>query len=152
MTKASRLLTIILWIILAVSAVLIVSLMVNISDNNADSTMGGWINTNLVWTYILMIIGAGIALLAGLYQMVTNISSAKKSLISLAAIAVVAVVAYSLASNEIPQFFGVEKFVADGTLTPNIAKIVDTGLIATYLLFGGAILAIVWSSISQVFK
>ncbi|MFZ5431381.1 MAG: hypothetical protein ACOZDD_14225 [Bacteroidota bacterium] len=152
MTKASRLLTIILWIILAVSAVLIVSLMVNISDNNADPTMGGWINTNLVWTYILMVIGAGIALLAGLFQMVTNLSSAKKSLVSLVAIAVVAVVAYSLASNEIPQFFGVEKFVADGTLTPNIVKMVDTGLIATYFLFGGAVLAIVWSSISQVFK
>jgi uncharacterized membrane protein len=152
MTKASRLLTIILWIILAVSAVLIVSLMVNISDNNADPVMGGWINSNLVWTYILMAVGAGIALLAGLFQMVTDMSSAKKSLLSLAAVAVVAIAAYSLASNEIPQFFGVEKFIADGSLTPNIAKMVDTGLIATYLLFGGAILSIVWSSVAQIWK
>lgn len=152
MTKTSRLLTIILWVILAVSAVLIVSMMVNISDNNADPVMGRWINTSLVWTYILMFLGAGIALLAGLLQMVTNLSSARKSLISLGAVAVVAVVAYSLASNEIPQFFGVEKFVADGTLTPNVVKLVDAGLLATYFLFGGAILSIVWSSIAQIFR
>jgi hypothetical protein len=29
---------------------------------------------------------------------------------------------------------------------------VDTGLIATYLLFGLAIVSILWSSISQIFK
>lgn len=152
MTKTSRLLTIILWVILAVSAVLIVSLMANISDNNADPKMGSWINTNIAWTYVLMVVGAGIALLAGLYHMITDLSSAKKSFISLGAIAIVAVVSYSLASNEIPQFFGVEKFVAEGILTPNVAKLVDTGLIATYFLFGAAVLSIVWSSVSQIFK
>jgi DMSO reductase anchor subunit len=95
MTKISRLLTIILWVILAVSAVLIVSMMVNISDNSADPVMGGWINTNLLWAYILLVIGAGIALLSGVLQMASDLSSAKKGLLSLAAVAVVAVVAYS---------------------------------------------------------
>jgi hypothetical protein len=57
-----------------------------------------------------------------------------------------------LASDVMPQFIGVDRFIADGTLTPNIAKMVDTGLIATYLLFGLAIVSILWSSISQIFK
>lgn len=152
MTKLSRLLTILMWVILAVSAVLIVSMMVNISENKADPVMGGWINTNLVWSYILLALGAGIALLSGIFQMVSDISAAKKGLISLAAVAVLAVVAYSLASDVMPQFIGVDRFIADGTLTPNIAKMVDTGLIATYLLFGLAIVSILWSSISQIFK
>jgi hypothetical protein len=152
MTKLSRLLTILMWVILAVSAVLIVSMMVNISENKADPVMGGWINTNLVWSYILLAAGAGIALLSGIFQMVTDIGAAKKGLISLGAVAVVAVVAYSLATDAIPQFIGVDKFIADGTLTPSIAKMVDAGLIATYLLFGIAIISIVWSSVSQIFK
>jgi len=152
MTKLSRLLTILMWVILAVSAVLIVSMMVNISENKADPVMGGWINTNLVWSYILLAVGAGIALLSGIFQMVSDIGAAKKGLISLVAVAVLAVVAYSLASDVMPQFIGVDRFIADGTLTPNIAKLVDTGLIATYLLFGLAIVSIVWSSISQIFK
>jgi hypothetical protein len=152
MTKLSRLLTILMWVILAVSAVLIVSMMVNISENKADPVMGGWINTNLIWSYILLAAGAGIALLAGILQMVSDLGAAKKGLISLGAIALVAVVAYSLATDAIPQFIGVDKFIADGTLTPSIAKMVDAGLIATYLLFGIAILSIVWSSVSQIFK
>lgn len=152
MAKTSRLLTILMWVILAVSAVLIVSLVVNISDNKADPVMGGWINTNIVWAYVLLAAGAGIAVLSGFLHMVSDIGAAKKGLISLGAVAVVAVVAYALASDAIPQFIGVDKFIANGSLTPSIAKMVDAGLIATYLLFGVAILSIVWSSVSQIFK
>lgn len=152
MAKTSRLLTIVLWVVLAVSAVLIVSLMVNISDNNADPVMGGWINTNIAWSNVLLAVGAGIAILSGIIQMATDLRAAKKGLISLGAIVVVAIIAYSLASDTIPQFIGVDKFIAEGTLTPNIAKMVDTGLIATYFLFGIAVLSIAWSSVSQIFK
>ncbi len=152
MTKLSRLLTILMWVIIAVSAVLVVSMMVNISENKADPVMGGWINTNLVWAYILLAAGTGIALLAGIFHMISDIGAAKKGLISLAAVAVLAIASYSLASDAMPQFIGVDRFIAEGTLTPNIAKLVDTGLIATYLLFGLAILSIVWSSVSQIFK
>src|SRR6056297_1419799 len=98
MAKVGKFVTILLWVLLIVSAVLIVSMMVNISENEADPTMGGWINSNLVWTYILMAIGAGIALLAGIYHMVTDISAAKKGLISLVFLGVVVGVAYVLAS------------------------------------------------------
>lgn len=152
MTKYSKILTIILWVILGISAVLIASLMVNISDNNADPVMGGWINSNIVWAYILMVAGAAIALLAGVLQMASDFSSAKKGLLSLAGFAIVAVIAYLLASDAIPQFFGVEKFIASGTLNAQVAKMIDTGLIVTYLLLGIAVLSIVWSSVSQIFK
>ena len=152
MTKYSKILTIILWVILGISAVLIASLMANISDNSADPVMGGWINSNIVWAYILMVAGAAIALLAGVFQMASDFGSAKKGLLSLAGFAIVAVIAYLLASDAIPQFYGVEKFIASGTLNAQVAKMIDTGLIVTYLLLGIAILSIVWSSVSQIFK
>ena len=60
MSKTGKITTIFLWALLVVSAILIISLMVNISDNDADPTMGSWINSNLVWGYILVAIGAGI--------------------------------------------------------------------------------------------
>jgi hypothetical protein len=63
MEKVGKIVTIILWALLIVSAVLVVSLMVNISENEADPTMGGWINTNLLWAYMLIAIGAGVAIL-----------------------------------------------------------------------------------------
>lgn len=152
MEKVGKIVTILLWILLLVSAVLIVSMMVNISENEADPTMGSWINTNLVWSYVLLAIGAGIALLAGLFHMATDIKAAKKGLISLVFLVVVAVVAYLLASDAIPQFPGVQKFINDGTLTTQVAKMVDAGLYATYILLALAVLSIVFSSVTRLFK
>src|SRR5690606_10237219 len=97
MEKVGKIVTILLWVLLIVSAVLIVSMMVNISENEADPTMGSWINSNLVWSYILLAIGAGIAVLAGLFHMATDIKAAKKGLISLVFLVAVAVVSYLLA-------------------------------------------------------
>ena len=152
MNKVGKIVTILLWVLIIVSAVLIVSLMVNISENEADPTMGSWINSNLIWAYILMVICAGIAILAGLFHMITDIHAAKKGLISLVFLGAVFVVAYLLSSETIPQFVGVQKFINDGTLTPQVAKLVDTGLYAMYILLGLAILAILYSSVNRIFK
>ena len=152
MSKASRLLTIILWVILAISAVLVVSLMANISDNPADANMGGWINNNIAWSYILLIVATGSAILFSLFHMLSDLKAAKKGLLSLLVFAIVAILSYTLASDTIPQFIGVDKFIADGSLTPVVAKFVDTGLIATYILLGLSVVAIIWSSVSQVFR
>ncbi|WP_372949121.1 hypothetical protein [Mariniphaga sp.] len=152
MEKVGKIVTITLWGLLIVSAVLIVSMMVNISENEADPTMGSWINSNLVWSYVLLGIGAGIAVLAGLFHMATDLNAAKKGLISLVFLAVVAVASYLLASDTIPQFAGVQKFINDGTLTTQVAKMVDTGLYATYILLALAILSILFSSVTRLFK
>jgi len=152
MVKLGRIVTIFLWVLVIISAILIVSLMANISENKADPVMGGWINSNLLWAYILLIFGVGVIILAGLYHMITDINAAKKGLISLVFLGAVALVAYLLASDEIPQFVGVQKYIDNGTLTPQVAKLVDTGLYATYILLGLAILSIVFSSISRIFK
>lgn len=152
MEKVGKIVTILLWVLLIVSAVLIVSMMANISENEADPTMGSWINSNLVWSYVLLAIGAGIAVLAGLFHMATDIKAAKKGLISLVFLAAVAVVSYLLASDAIPQFAGVQRFINDGTLTPQVAKMVDAGLYATYILVALAILSILFSSVTRLFK
>ncbi len=152
MEKLGKIVTIVLWVLLIVSAVLVVSLMVNISDNEADATMGGWINSNLIWAYILMAVGAGIAVLSGLFHMATDMQAAKKGLISLVFVVAVALVSYLLASDALPQFAGVQKFINDGTLTPQVSKLVETGLFATYILLGIAILSIAASSVTRLFK
>ena len=99
--------TIVLWALLVVSAVLVISLMVNISENTADPTMSGWIDTNLVWSYILIVIGAGIALVFSLMHTFTDAAAAKQGLISLVFMVVVIGLAYVLASDALPTFIGV---------------------------------------------
>ncbi|MGQ7868409.1 hypothetical protein [Sunxiuqinia sp. sy24] len=150
--KLDKILSIVLWVLLAVSAVLIVSMMTNISENEADPTMGAWINSNLTWSYILLGAGALIAVVFALFNTFTDKSAAKKGAVALVFAAAVVIVSYVLASDAIPQFYGVEKFVADGTLTDSVSKMVGTGLYATYVLFILVMLAIAGSSLNKVFK
>ncbi|MEN8116748.1 MAG: hypothetical protein ABFS16_07190 [Bacteroidota bacterium] len=153
MSKTGKIVTIILWVLLIVSAILIVSLVVNINEEvDTDPAMNSWVNSNLIWAYILIAVGAGVAILAGLYHTVTDKKAAKGGIISLAFMAAVALISYLLASNEIPQFIGVDKFINDGTLNESVAKMVDTGLYATYILLALAILSIVLAPVTRLFK
>ena len=152
MGKTAKIVTIVLWALIIVSTILLVSLFVNISDVDTDPTMGRWINSNLVWSYILVAVGAGVAILSGLFHMFTDKKAAKSGLISLGFMAAVVFVAYLLASPEIPQFVGVDKFLADGTLNEKVAKLTDTGLYATYILLGLAVLSVASSAVMRLFR
>jgi Ni/Fe-hydrogenase subunit HybB-like protein len=153
MDKIGKIVTIVLWALLIVSAILIVSLVVNINPEvDTDPAMLSWVNSNLIWAYILAAIGAGVAVISSLLHMFTDKKSAKNGIISIVFLGAVAVVAYLLASPEIPQFVGVDKFIADGTLNENVAKMVDTGLYATYILLALAILSIASSSVFRLFR
>jgi len=143
MEKIGKRISIILWALIIVSAVLIISLVANVNDvNDSDPAMLSWINANIIWVYVLLIIGAGCAILFGLFNTLTNKQAAKSSLISLVFMGAVGVIAYVLASPEIPQFIGIDKFIAEG-LTGNTVKLVDTGLHATYILLAIAVISIV---------
>jgi hypothetical protein len=153
MGKISKIVTIVLWALLIVSAVLIISLIVNINEEvDTDPTMLSWVNSNLVWAYILVAFGAGVAVIAGLFHTVTDKKATKAGIISLVFMGVVALVAYLMASPEIPQFIGVDKFINDGTLNERVSKLVDTGLYATYILLALAILSIAMSSVMRLFR
>lgn len=140
-----------MWVLLAVSAFLVVSLMLNIGEDD-DPIMAKWINTNLSWTYILLVIASAIAILGALYHTFSSKEAAKKGLISLGFAVVVLGLSYSMASDAMPSFYGVEKFINDGTLTNTVVKWIDTTLIAVYLLLGLLIVATIWSSVSRLFK
>jgi hypothetical protein len=153
MGKISKIVTIILWALLIVSAILIISLVVNINTEiETDPAMLRWINTNLIWAYILVAIGAGVAVIASLLHMFTDKKAAKNGLISILFLGAVAVIAYLIASPEIPQFIGVDKFIADGTLNESVAKMVDTGLYATYILLALAVLSVASSAVFRLFR
>ena len=152
MEKISKIITIILWALIAVSAILTVSLMANInSSNESDPAMLSWININLIWVYILGIIGASLAVIFGLFHSFSNAQSAKKGMISLAFLGGVLLVAYISASPAMPNFLGVDKFIADG-LNESTMKLVDTGLIALYIMLGISLLTFIIGPIIRVVR
>jgi len=150
--KFAKITTIMLWVILGISIFLVISLLSNLNENKLDAGMNTWINANLYWSYVLF--GASIfaALALEFINTVSDKQATKSALISLGFLGVIIAISYLFSDSEIPKFYGVDKFVTDGTLTPTVSLWIGTGLIATYILSGLALIGIVWTSISRVFK
>ncbi|MEL7585389.1 MAG: hypothetical protein AAGU19_01660 [Prolixibacteraceae bacterium] len=150
--NTEKILKIVLAVLMAISAILMISLIANISDNDADSAMNAWLNTNLTWVYILIFVTIAIVVLFSLMQTFSNKEAAKKGLITIGCAVVIFLLAYMLSSNELPKFFGVERFVEDGTLTIAVSKWIDTLLIVTYILLGATLAATVFWSLTRMVK
>lgn len=147
-----RLPFLVLLVISAISVILIGTLVANISSDTLDATMNNWININLGWAYVLLFLAVAILIVFSVYQMAADFKSSKQGLIGVAFVFILFGIAYLFGSNEYPTFFGVEKFIENGTITPSIVRIIDTALYATYLMFGIAIVALIYSSVSRYFK
>lgn len=152
MNRTGKYVTIFLWVLILITAFLSISFIANISDNKNDPTMNSWLSSNLVWAYILLALSVVILIVFAIYEMVTDFSVAKKGAIALGLVGGVVLISYLLASDKMPTFLGVNKFIDDGTLTSSVMKWIDTGLIATYLVLGTSIVSIIYASVSRFFK
>lgn len=152
MGKTGKYITIFMWVIIIITAILAASFVANISDNKADPAMNSWLSNNLIWAYILLILSLVLLIGFALYHMITDPKGAKKGLLSVLFMAVVLLIAYFLASDKLPTFLGAQKFIDDGTITPSIMKWIDTGLIATYIVLGISLLSLVYASVSKLIK
>ena len=152
MEKINKYINIFLWIMMGITAVLAISFIVNISNNTDDPEMNRWLDTNLIWNYILLALSLVLLVGFGIKEMLVSFKESKKGMFSLLIIAVIVLISYLLASDEIPKFLGSDKFVEQGILTPFVSKMVDTGLYTTYAFFVLSIIAFIYSSVSRFFR
>jgi len=152
MEKTAKYILIFTWIVVGISAILAISFGTNISSNEQDPTMLGWLSKNLIWTYILLVLSIVLLVGFGIIQLVSNFKESKKGLLAVVAMGVIVLIAYLFSSDAIPVFLGAEKFVEQGILTPSVSKWVDTGLYTTYVFFAMSLIAIVYSSVKGVLK
>lgn len=150
--KFTKITTILLWVILGISLFLIISLLANLDANTTDPGMSTWINANLWWSYVLLGICCVAAIVLEFVNTISDKKATKNALIGIGSLGAVILISYLLSDNEIPRFYGVDKFVEDGTLTPSVSQWIGTGLIATYILSAISIIGIVYSSVSNLFK
>ena len=150
-SKLTRIINIILWILLGVSIVLVVLFYFG-------GTVAGTEGTNMYepkiteafldWAYIMVISTIVIALGFSIVNLVTHPKALKQSVFIILGIGILIVVSYYLASDQIlsmPGYDGNENI-------PKTLKNVGTGLVLTYILFGIAILTIVYSEVAKYFK
>lgn len=150
--KFAKITTIMLWVILAISLFLIISLLSNLDANASDAGMSSWISANLSWSYVLLFVAFIAAIVLEFVNTISDKKATKSALIALGFIGGVMLISYIFADSEMPKFFGAQKFIDDGTVTPSSLKWIGTGLIATYILSAISIAAIIWSSVSRIFK
>jgi hypothetical protein len=143
----------VLWGLSAISVVLFVILFTSIeNETNPGARAERFISLNINWAVFLTVIASVIALGFAIAQTIVDKKKTISSLAVLAGFALIIIISYVSSSNQIPQFFGVEKFVADGTLTPSISRWIGTGLVTTYILFAAALLSILVFSAANLFK
>jgi hypothetical protein len=112
-------------------------------DNVTEGVLDGYFYV----TYVAFGMSLLFALLFPVIQMATNPKGAIKTLIMIVIAVVLWFVAKGMASNQFsPETLERMKITAETSVT------VGAGLIFTYFVFGAAILAIVYASISNLFK
>ena len=153
MEKIRKFTTITLWVLMAISAILFVIMVLSIdSETNPGANAVQWITINMNWAIVLFVVSAVLTLGFSLVQMFSDKKKAVGALAILAGFAVIVLISYLVADKSIPQFFGVEKYVAKGELTETISHWIGTGLYVTYILFAGAALSIVGFGAASMFK
>ncbi len=104
------------------------------------------VNPVMILAYVSLILCAVLALVFGIGGLFSNPKAAKNALIGIVGIAVVMGLSYALGSSEVTQKM-TKLGVSGGT-----GKMVDMGLIAFYILFVGAWIAVIFSSFAKAIK
>ncbi len=123
---------------------------------SAREVLSGWeflvwnrVDIALVWAYLLILITALTAIVFPLISILSNKRGLIRLAIVLAGAAVLVLISYLLSSGTPLDIIG---YTGTANSDPSTLKMVDTGLYATYILFGMAISAILYAIISKAFK
>ncbi|MBN1133168.1 MAG: hypothetical protein JXA39_08865 [Bacteroidales bacterium] len=129
---------------------------VDTSDINLRDNMSLWeymvynrTDIALIWAYILFIITALAAIIFPLIGVFSSGKAIIRLLGLLAAAAVLILVSYFMSSPEPIDIIG---YAGESNRNPATLRMIDTTLFVTYMLFGLAVLSILYSMISRVFK
>lgn len=148
MTKLSKILSIVLYAILAITLVFAGLFYFGGDVVGATYYTPVYTETFINWGIALVIGTAVITLLFEIVRLIFNPKNAVRSLVSIAIIALVIFIAYSMSDATILNLPGYE----GSDNVPSMLILSDTFLYTMYFLFGGAFLAIIYSEVSRLFR
>lgn len=100
-------------------------------------------NYGIIICYILFAVATLAAVVFPIIQLIQNPKNAKGALVGIGALVVVVGISYALSADNNPS---------NMEITATTAKRVGTGLYAFYLLAAVAIVSVVYSEVSKLFK
>ena len=138
--------------LLAMFAISVILIFFVIKDSDNNVKLASSLDTNFYWAYFLFLVAVAGIIVFSIYQAVTVKGDSKKTLIAIGAFFVIVLLAYLMSSSEIPQFYGAKALIAEGSLTPKTAQMVDTGLYATYILAFISVATLIYTSFSKLWS
>jgi hypothetical protein len=122
----------------------------------AKEVLSGWellvwnrVDIALVWAYILILLTALAAVVFPLISVLSNPKGLVRLALVLVGAAVLVLVSYFMASGTPLDIIG---YTGTGNSDPSTLKMVDTILFVTYILFGVALVSILYAIVSKAFK
>ena len=142
----------VLYLLLALSVISGVVFYLFYDSGRADTVLLEDLNNKyliefLYWGGILLALTILVTVISPIYGFIVNPKNLGMLLISLGIAAVVVVVAYMFADNSVTEVQAVKY-----ELTQGGSKRVGVGLYTTYIAFGMAVLALLYSSVVKIFK
>lgn len=117
-------------------------------DNLANDWGGLILNLSLYLFVICGTLAIGFAIYKFVTDAIDNPKSAIKPAITLVGVGVLVLISYSMASDAIPEFLGSQNF----DVSPSESKWVETSLFGMYILFGIAIVALIYTELSRIWR
>ncbi len=148
MTKLSKILSIVLYVLLGVTLVMAGLFFFGGEVEGAAYPTPVYTETFLNWAKILVVSAAVIAILFEVVSLVLNPRNAVRTLLSIAALGIIALISYSLGDGTPMNLIGYK-----GTdNVPSMLVMSDTFLYSLYFLFGIALLVILYTELIRLFR
>lgn len=131
---------------------LVATLLLTVYAVVASSTVEGLnaaISLNLIWCYVLFVAAILAAVGCAVWGMIKSPAGLKGALMSLLLIAAVVIVSYVIANGHDIKIVNLD---TGGYFDRPETVISDAGILVTYVAFAGAILAALYSEISNALK
>lgn len=136
--KTSKIISWVLYVLMAISIVFSVLFYINI-EQNTQSLM--------TWGYIMFIISLVVVVISPIFGIIVDPSSLPKMLIAIGLAAVICIISYFTTGNSYN-----EMQLEAMNLTEGFSHLISAGMLVTYIALGIAILAVLFSSIYKYFK
>nr|WP_319401401.1 hypothetical protein [uncultured Carboxylicivirga sp.] len=148
MTKVAKILNIVLYLLLAITLVFAGMFFFGGEVEGAAHYTPVYTNTFLNWGILLVFITGGITLLAEIFNLIVHPKNAVRTLISIALLLVVVLISYAMADTTPMNIVGYK----GPDNVPSMLALAGTFLYGMYILFGVAIVAILYAELSRLFK
>jgi hypothetical protein len=148
MTKLSKYLNIVLFILLGVSLIFLGLFYFGGEVENAARTTPVFTQSFLNWGKMLLAGAAAISIIFEIAHLVLNPRNAVRTLISIGLLGVIVLIAYSMGDGTPLQLVGYK----GSDNVPSMLILGDTFLYTTYILFGGVLVSIFVSEVSRIFR